>query len=40
VHLYDPSPEERRTARLFGLAAIIERPGNAIFSATPRARLA
>ncbi len=34
VRLYDPNEEERRTARLFGLPAIIERPGNTIFSAT------
>lgn len=34
VRLYDPSEAERRTARLFGLPAIVERPSSTIFSAT------
>ncbi len=34
VRLYEPSEAERRTAWLFGLPAIIERPINKIFSVT------
>jgi uncharacterized protein len=34
VRLYDPTDDERATARLFGLPAVIERPTNTIFTAT------
>jgi hypothetical protein len=34
VRLYDPSPDERRDAALFGLPAVIERRGNPIFTST------
>lgn len=34
VRLYDPSDAERRTARLFGLPAVVERPSSTIFTAT------
>jgi predicted deacylase len=34
VRLYDPSEAERRTARLFGLPAVVERPTSTMFSAT------
>lgn len=34
VRLYDPSPAERDTAWRFGLPAVIERPGNQIYSVT------
>jgi predicted deacylase len=34
VRLYDPSDVERRTARLFGLAAVVERPSSSVFAAT------
>lgn len=34
VRLYAPSDGERRTARLFGLTAVIERPMNPIFTST------
>lgn len=34
VRLYDPSDAERRSARLFGLPAVIERPTSAIASST------
>ena len=34
VRLYDPSEAERRTARLFGLPAVLERPSSTVFTAT------
>jgi predicted deacylase len=34
VRLYDPTEDERVTARLFGLTAVIEHPTNTIFTAT------
>ena len=34
VRLYDPSEAERRTARLFGLPAVVERPTSTMVSAT------
>jgi predicted deacylase len=34
VRLYDPTEGERRTARLFGLPAIVERPSSTLFTAT------
>lgn len=34
VRLYDPSPGERSTARLFGLPAVVERPSSSVFTAT------
>jgi predicted deacylase len=34
VRIYDPTELERRTARLFGLPAVVERPGSTVFTAT------
>jgi predicted deacylase len=34
VRIYDPSPEERQTARMFGLPAIMERSQSPVFTTT------